>query len=93
MIVKIKHKSLRRFYETGNGRGLQIEILDRLENILTALDVVVEIGELRTIPSWRLHKLSGDLKGFWSLSVTKNWRIVFRFENGDVSDVDLVDYH
>ena len=45
------------------------------------------------MPGWRLHRLTGDLRDFWSLSVTGNWRLIFRFENGDAFDLDLVDYH
>ena len=44
-------------------------------------------------PGWKLHPLKGDLKGFWSVTVTGNWRVIFRFEKGDAFDVDLVDYH
>ena len=45
------------------------------------------------LPGWRLHPLKGDLAGFWSVTINGNWRIVFRFENGDVTDVDYMDYH
>ena len=48
---------------------------------------------LSPIPSYRLHALKGDLKGYWSVRVKANWRIIFRFEEGDAFDVDLVDYH
>jgi toxin HigB-1 len=44
-------------------------------------------------PGWRLHPLTGELRGFWSLTVTGNWRLIFRFEDGEARDVDLVDYH
>ena len=44
-------------------------------------------------PGWRLHPLKGDLAGFWSLTVASNWRLVFRFDEGDASELDLVDYH
>jgi proteic killer suppression protein len=45
------------------------------------------------LPGWRLHPLKGDLAGFWSVAINGNWRIVLRFENGDVTDVDYLDYH
>jgi proteic killer suppression protein len=48
---------------------------------------------MRAIPGWRLHSLAGDLKGFWSISVTGNCRLIFRFNAGDALDLDLVDYH
>jgi proteic killer suppression protein len=58
-----------------------------------SLDVAGSLAELRTFPGWRLHPLSGDLHGLWSLSVTANRRLVFRFTAGNAYDVDLVDYH
>ncbi len=61
--------------------------------VLSALDVAISVDELRTVPGWRLHRLSGKLKDHWSISVSGNWRVVFRFENGKAFDVDLVDYH
>ena len=93
MIVSIRHKALRRFFEQGNSRGLKTDLLDRLEKMLSALDVAVDVDELGTIPGWRLHKLSGELADYWSLSVTGNWRLIFLFADGEVSQVDLVDYH
>jgi proteic killer suppression protein len=45
------------------------------------------------LPDWRLHPLKGDLAGYWSITVSANWRIVFRFEQGEATDVDLLDYH
>jgi proteic killer suppression protein len=61
--------------------------------MLHALDVAATIDEVETVPGWRLHPLKGDLRGYWSLSVSGNWRLVFRFENGDAFDLDLTDYH
>ena len=49
--------------------------------------------EVGLFPGWRLHPLKGDLKGFWSVTITGNWRLIFRFEDGDAFDLDLVDYH
>ena len=51
------------------------------------------IDDMNVYPGWRLHPLTGALKGFWSISVTGNWRLIFRFEDGDVYDVDYLDYH
>lgn len=67
-------------------------MLARVEEILSILDAAESIEEL-DIPGYRLHPLTGNLKGLWSIRVTGNWRIVFRFENGEASDVDLIDYH
>jgi len=60
---------------------------------LFALDAASEVEYLELLPGWRLHQLKGELKGVWSISVSANWRIVFRFEDGDALDVDLIDYH
>lgn len=61
--------------------------------MLLALAEAEEVGDLALFPGWRLHSLKGDLKGYWSLSVSGNWRLTFRFEDGDAYDVNLVDYH
>jgi toxin HigB-1 len=65
---------------------------DRLENVLSVLDVAENPNDL-DLPGYRLHPLKGELKGFWSVSVSGNWRVTFRVENGNVFDVDLTDYH
>jgi proteic killer suppression protein len=60
---------------------------------LTVLNTADSLDEMRVIPGWRLHPLTGGLKGFWSVSITGNWRLIFRFADGDAYDLDLVDYH
>lgn len=65
----------------------------KIRRILTLLDEAEAPGDLATFPGWRLHRLKGDLAGFWSITVTGNRRIIFRFEDGEVADVDLLDYH
>ena len=65
---------------------------DRIEMILSRLDITEHIDDM-DMHSFRLHPLKGDYKGFWSVTVRANWRIIFRFADGDVFDVDLVDYH
>jgi proteic killer suppression protein len=67
-------------------------MLARVQEILTLLDGADSIEEL-DVPGYRLHSLTGSLKGFWSVRVTGNWRIVFRFVHGEAYDVDLTDYH
>ncbi|MGH7847923.1 MAG: type II toxin-antitoxin system RelE/ParE family toxin [Candidatus Binatia bacterium] len=66
--------------------------MDKIKRILARLD---EAGDVRNmaLPGFRLHRLKGRLKGFWAVSVSGNWRIVFPFGNGHAYDVDLVDYH
>ncbi len=67
-------------------------MIDRVEDILALLDVAVQPDDLDR-PALRLHALKGDLRGYWAVTVRANWRIVFRFEAGDVRDVDFIDYH
>lgn len=65
----------------------------KIRRILFALQEAGEVADMGRYPDWRLHPLEGDLHGLWSVTVTGNWRIVFRFENGKAFDVDLIDYH
>jgi proteic killer suppression protein len=92
MILSFKHKGLKRLFENGDKRGIRASMLARIEEILSILDAAASIAEI-DIPGYRLHPLKGDLKGYWSVRVTGNWRIIFRFEEGDALDVDLRDYH
>jgi proteic killer suppression protein len=92
MIESFKHKGLRRFFEDGDRRGLNPDQLDKIGFILLALHSADEIGAM-DLPTFRLHPLTGDLKGFWSVTVRANWRIIFRLESGNAFDVDLTDYH
>jgi toxin HigB-1 len=92
MIGSIRHKGLKRFYENDDRKHLPPEMVERIREILTALDAAESIEGL-TRPSFRLHALRGQLKGFWAVTVRANWRIIFRFANAKASDVDFVDYH
>ena len=92
MIESFAHKGLKRLYQKGDTSGIGANILARIEEILTILNTA-EKPEDADIPGYRLHPLTGNLKGYWSIKVTGNWRIIFRFENGNVQDLDLVDYH
>jgi toxin HigB-1 len=65
---------------------------DKIARMLARLDAAARPQELN-LPGYRLHPLKGDLAGYWSITVSANWRIIFRFEEGDATDVDLVDYH
>jgi proteic killer suppression protein len=67
-------------------------MIPKIEEILSILSAAESVEEAN-IPGYRLHPLTGELKGFWSVRVTGNWRIVFRFEDGNALDIDLVDYH
>ena len=92
MIKSSRHRGLKRLYERGDNSRIPAERLERIENILFTLDNAQTLKELR-LPSFRLHALKGDRKGFWAVDVSGNWRIVFRFEDGDVFDVNYEDYH
>lgn len=92
MIVGFRHKGLRRLFEKDDRRGLPAELATRIGGILALLDAASRIEDMDR-PSLRLHALKGDLKGRWAVTVRANWRIVFRFSDGEASDVDFLDYH
>jgi len=92
-IETISHKGLRRFFETGNSRGL-VGDTDRLRKMLAFIDAAENLEELAVPPNFGLHELTGDRKGTWSMAVTKNWRLTFRLDDaGALTDVNLEDYH
>ena len=92
MIRSFKHRGLKRLFERDDRSGIRPDLVDMVQEMLTALDDAVTPQEL-SLPGYRLHPLKGDLKGFWSVTVRANWRIVFRFEEEDAFDVELIDYH
>lgn len=92
VIVGFRHKGLEALYRTGTKRGVQTAHVPRLLRILSALDVAQSPDDL-AIPSFRTHRLSGDLAGHWSIWVNGNWRVTFRFIDADVELVDYLDYH
>jgi len=92
MIKSFRHKGLRRFFESGDTRGINAEHANKIGVILALLQDSQNIDQVN-VPIFRLHALSGDLKGFWAVTVRANWRIIFKFEDGEASEIDLVDYH
>ena len=92
MIRSFRHKGLKLLFDKGDRRKVQSDYADKIERILARLEESSEVGNM-DLPGFRLHPLKGDLSGFWSVTVSGNWRVVFRFEGGHASDVDLVDYH
>lgn len=92
MIASFRHKGLQRLFRDDDGRKLPPDMLRRIGVLLAAIDAAQDIEEMNR-PGFRLHRLKGDLQGFWSVTVRANWRIVFRFEDGRAFDVDFVDYH
>lgn len=92
MIISIQHKGLLLYYEQGNGSKLPAAYLSKIARIFDQLDAIASIEDIKQM-GFGIHKLTGDLSDFWSIKVSPNFRIIFRFENGDVFDVDYLDYH
>jgi proteic killer suppression protein len=92
MIESFRHKGLKRFFHEDDRSKLLPDMVERIAVVLAALDAATAIVAMNR-PSFRLHRLKGNLRGFWAVTVRANWRIVFRFEEGKAFDVDLVDYH
>ena len=92
MIESFKHKGLAHFFEHDDRRKLPAAQIDKIGRILARLNEAMTAHDM-SLPGYRLHPLKGELAGFWSVTVSGNWRIIFRFENGSAYDVDLVDYH
>ena len=92
MIGSFKDRRLKRYYVRGDARLLPVDMLARIRSVLARLDIADSIDDLR-LHSYCLHPLKGKLKGYWSITVKANWRIVFRFRDGNALDVELIDYH
>jgi proteic killer suppression protein len=92
VIVSFNHKGLKQFFESGNASKLTPEHVSKIRLILTRLHAVSSPEEM-DVPGYKLHKLTGALKDFWSVKVDKNYRIIFRFVGEDVADVEYIDYH
>ena len=92
MIKSFKHKGLKQFYETGSTASIQPSHRKKLRLQLVALDTARVIEDMN-IPGFRLHQLHGKKKGIWAIDVSGNWRMPFRFEDGNASDIDYEDYH
>jgi len=92
MIGSIKHKGLRQLFEDDNPKGVNPEHVRKIRQILSVLQAAQSIDAM-SVATFGLHPLKGDLKGYWAVTIRANWRIIFKFENGKASDVDLVDYH
>ena len=90
--MKIRHKGLRALHEQGSAKQVPTDMVPRLRRILAALDDAVQPGEM-DFPGLRLHRLHGRMAGMWAVRASGNWRVVFRFKEGEAVDVDLTDYH
>lgn len=91
--VSFKHKGLQNLFESGDAKGVKADQARRLTNIFTALAAASDLESLEGPPGWRVHELKGDRAATWSISVTGNWRLTFRLEEGALVEVDLEDYH
>ena len=92
MIRRFLHRGLRRLYDNDDRRGLSSELVEKTARVLARLDIVTRPEQLK-LPGFGLHRLEGDLAGYWSIAVLGDWRILFRFDAGNITDVDLVEYH
>jgi proteic killer suppression protein len=89
------HKGLKRLYAEDNPKGLPPDAVDRIRKMMAFLQDMEDAGELRAIPAWKAHQMSGDRKGTWSLVVTRNWRLTFRVDaaENEILDLNYEDYH
>lgn len=92
MIKSFRHKGLKAFFENGNRRGISPGLAARIGRRLDVLNAALRLGDIDA-HGFDLHRLKGDRKEQWSISVSGNWRITFRFAKGDVFDINLEDYH
>ena len=92
MIQSFRHKGLQNYFEKGGFSGIQPAHRKRLTLILTMLHAAQEVADMNS-PGMNLHRRNGDRREFWSVTLSGNWRVVFRFEEGDAYDVDYLDYH
>lgn len=94
-IRNVRHKGLRRFIEDDDASAIQPAVVPKVRRILSFLQDMEREEELHTVPTWRAHRLVGDRRSVWSLSVTRNWRITFRVDSveGEIFDLDFQDYH
>jgi toxin HigB-1 len=91
VIRTIRHKGLKRLFEEDDPRGVNPEHAQTLRDILATINAAPTLAHLNQ-PGLRLHPLKGQMKGFWSITVRANWRVIFRFDDG-AEDIDYVDYH
>lgn len=94
-IRSIRHKGLRLFVEHDDAAWLPAASVDKLRVMISFLQDMRSESELRVVPIWKAHRLTGDMKDHWSLFVTRNWRLTFRVDRKEIEivDLDFVDYH
>jgi len=92
VIARFSHKGLKRLFEDGDRSKVRADQADKLSRVLDRLDVATQPDHM-DLPGWKLHPLTGNYAGFWAVWINKNWRVIWRFEGADATDVDLKDYH
>ena len=92
MIRNFRHRGLQRLFERGDRSKIRPDFVAKVERVLARLDASTEPKDM-DVPGFGLHPMTGDRKGSWSVVVSRNWRVIFRFEAGQACDVDFVDYH
>ena len=92
MIRNIRHRGLKRLFERGDRSKIRPDLVEKVERILARLDASTQPDDMN-VPGFGLHAMTGDLKGFWAVVVSRNWRVIFRFDDSTACDVDFLDYH
>jgi len=89
----IRHKGLERLIKNDDDRAIPRVLANRIRHIMTALIAAESLDGVQGPPGWRIHPMTGDRTGTWSLSVSGNWRITFTLESGQICNLNLEDYH
>lgn len=94
-LAHFRHKGLKRLHADDSAKGVPPAMADKLRKLLFTLETAENLDQVSRFPGWKLHPLKGELKEFWSLTVTGNWRLIFRYdpEANSASEIDLIDYH
>ena len=92
MIRRFQHRGLKILYDKDDRRGVSSEVVEKTARVLARLDVATRPEQLK-LSGFGLHRLEGDLAGYWSIALRGDWRIIFRFDAGNITEVDLVEYH
>jgi proteic killer suppression protein len=92
-IGSVRHRGLKRLLQQDSDREIRRDMTKRVRNVLAALMSAESVRSLKGLPGWRVHELSGDRKGTWSVSVTGNCRVTFEIADDEIVNLDLEDYH
>jgi proteic killer suppression protein len=92
MIKNFRHRGLQVLFERGDRSRIRPDVVTKVERVLARLNAASEPKDMEA-PGFGLHALTGDRKGFWSVVISRNWRLIFRFEDGNACDIDFLDYH